>query len=112
VKTFLDEHFQPVDGDLALWGQRYDVPASGRLDGSFLAVRHDRYFVNPPEALALGSLTIDGQPVRTTQLRLAKGAHRIAYVGPPGTFELLWLPRDGRQWQPQRGLKPTLSRLF
>jgi hypothetical protein len=45
-------------------------------------------------------------------MRLAKGAHRVAYVGPPGTLAILWLPADGRQWQPQRGMKPTLSRLF
>jgi hypothetical protein len=112
LKEFLAEHFQPVDGDLALWGQRYDVPPSGRLDASFLAVRHDRYFVTPLEALAHGTLTIDGQPARTPVMRLAKGAHRIAYAGPPGTLEILWLPADGRQWQPRRGLKPTFSRLF
>jgi hypothetical protein len=112
VKTFLEEHFQPVDGNIALWGQRYDVPPSGRLDAAFLAVRHDRYFVSPPEAVTLGTLAIDGQPVRTPTVSLAKGTHRVAYVGPPGSIELLWLPRDGRQWQPQRGLKPTFSRLF
>jgi hypothetical protein len=50
LKAFLDEHFQPIDGDIALWGQRYDVPPGGRLDTSFLAVRHDRYFVSPPDA--------------------------------------------------------------
>lgn len=112
LKAFLGQHFQPVDGDIALWGQRYDVPATGRLDGSFLAVRHDRYFVTPPEAFAHGTLTIDGEPVRTQVFTLAKGAHQIAYVGRPGTLEILWLPRDGRPWQPQRGLKPTFSMLF
>jgi hypothetical protein len=112
LRSFLTQHFQPLDGDIALWGQHLVVPADGRLEATFLAVREDRYFVTPPAALERGSLTIDGVRVREPVFDLAKGAHRIAYEGPPGEIDILWLPRDGQTWLPRRGLAPTFSRIF
>ncbi len=112
LRAFLVRHFQPLDGDVALWGQRYTVAESGRLEDRFLAVRTDRYFVAPPEALERGALTIDGVPVAGAPFTLERGEHRVVYTGPPGTLDILWLPRDGRFWQPQHGLPPTFSRLF
>lgn len=112
LRAFLDRHFQPVDGDVALWGQHYAVPAGGALADTFLANRDDSYFVSPASALERGVLTIDGEPVRGPVFRLTRGEHRITYQGPPGHLDLLWLPRDGTRWEPRRGLPPTFSRVF
>lgn len=112
LRAFVAQHFQPLDGDVALWGQHYAVPANGRLEASFLAVRDDRYFVTPASLLERGTLTVDGAPVNEPVFQLAAGAHRVEYQGPPGEIEILWLPRDGRTWQPRRGLAPTFSRIF
>lgn len=112
VRAFLLRHFQPLDGDVALWGQRYQVPSDGRLEDSFLAVRDDRYFVDPPSALERGTLTIDGAAVRERVFALGRGYHRIEYTGPPGEVSILWLPHDGKPWQPRPGLAQTFSRLF
>lgn len=110
LRDFLDRHFQPLDGDLALWGQHYKVAPGGALSDTFLASRDDHYFISPGSALERGILTIDGQPVRTPVFRLSKGEHRIVYQGPPGEIDILWLPRDGKPWEPKRGLAPTFSR--
>jgi hypothetical protein len=50
LRKFLDRHFQPVDGDISLWGEHYMVPPAGHymvppagaLEGTFLASRDDR----------------------------------------------------------------------
>ena len=112
LRTFLDRHFQPIDGDISLWGQHYVVPTVGALADTFLASRDDRYFISPASALERGVLTIDGEPVREPIFRLSRGEHRIVYQGPPGELNVLWLPRDGTRWEPRRGLLPTFSRLF
>ena len=111
LKKFLDRHFQPVDGDISLWGEHYVVPPAGRLQDTFLASRDDRYFISPASALSSGTLTIDGEPVRDAIFQLKRGEHRISYQG-SGEIDILWLPRDGKTWQPQRGLPPTFSRVF
>jgi hypothetical protein len=111
LKKFLDRHFQPVDGDISLWGEHYVVPPAGVLQDTFLASRDDRYFISPASALTQGTLTIDGEPVRDAIFQLKRGEHRISYQG-GGEIDILWLPRDGKTWQPQRGLPPTFSRVF
>src|SRR5581483_468128 len=112
LRAFVARHFQPVDGDIALWGQHYVVPDGGRLADTFLAVRSDRYFVAPPEALGDGTLRIDGEPVTGPGLSLAAGTHALAYDGPARELDVLWLPRNGERWTPRRGLAATFSRLF
>jgi hypothetical protein len=112
LKRFLAEHYQPLDGDISLWGQRYDVPSGGLLEGAFLAVREDRYFVEPAAVLEAGSLFIDGVRVREPVFTLARGSHSVRYEGPVGPFYLLWLPRDGQRWSPRPGLPARYSRLF
>lgn len=112
LKRFLAEHYQPLDGDISLWGQRYSVPEGGSVAGSFLAVRDDRYFVEPAAVLESGSLFIDGVRVRVPVFSLARGAHSVRYEGPVGAFFLLWLPRDGQRWTPRPGLPARYSRLF
>ncbi|MCP3139204.1 hypothetical protein [Pyxidicoccus xibeiensis] len=112
LRRFLTEHYQPLDGDLSLWGQRYEPPGAGPLEGRFLAVRDGRYFVEPEDVLSRGALFIDGTRVTEPELTLPKGPHAVRYEGPAGAFHLLWLPRDGRRWTPRPGLPPTYSRLF
>lgn len=112
LRAFLERHFQPIDGDVALWGQHYVVPPAGALVDTFLASRDDRYFISPASALERGVLTIDGEPVRDLVFPLSRGDHKVAYQGPPGELDILWLPRDDTRWQPRRGLLPTFSRLF
>jgi hypothetical protein len=112
LRRFLSEHYQPYDGDLSLWGQRYDVPGDTPLESRFLAVREGRYFVEPESLLARGALFIDGARVTESEFDLSRGEHSVRYEGPGGRFHLLWLPRDGRRWTPRPGLPPTYSRLF
>lgn len=112
LRRFLAEHYQPYDGDISLWGQRYEVPAGGTLEGRFLAVREDRYFVEPVDVLGRGALYIDGVRVTAPDFSLGRGEHTVRYEGAGGRFHLLWLPRDGRRWTPRPELPPTYSRLF
>nr|WP_211194729.1 hypothetical protein [Pyxidicoccus fallax] len=112
LRQFLAEHYQPLDGDISLWGQRYETAEGHTLEGRFLAVREGRYFVEPEVALTRGALFIDGVRMTAPEFPLSRGPHSVRYEGPAGTFHLLWLPRDGRRWTPRPGLPPTYSRLF
>ncbi|MCP3102264.1 hypothetical protein LZ198_25675 [Myxococcus sp. K15C18031901] len=112
LRRFLDRHYQPLDGDLHLWGQRYDVPGTGVLEDRFLAVREARYFVEPADALDQGALFIDGARVTRAEVRLARGEHGVRYEGRAARFHLLWLPRDGQRWTPRPQARPSFSRLF
>lgn len=113
LRRFLDAHYQPLDGDLYLWGQRYRVPAdSGALDDHFLAVRADRYFVHPASVLDTGALFLDGVRITTPEFTLSQGRHTLRYEGRAEGFQLLWLPRDGKRWTPRPGSPATYSRLF
>lgn len=113
LRRFLDAHYQPYDGDLYLWGQRYRVPTdSGALEDHFLAVRADRYFVQPASTLDTGALFIDGERITTPGFTLSRGEHRVRYEGRAESFQLLWLPRDAKRWTPRPGAPATYSRLF
>ncbi|RYZ41776.1 MAG: hypothetical protein EOO71_10600 [Myxococcaceae bacterium] len=113
LRRFLDAHYQPFDGDLFLWGQRYRVPAdSGALDDRFLAVRADRYFLHPASALDTGALFIDGVRITTPEFALSRGQHAVRYEGRAEAFQLLWLPRDAKRWAPRPGAPSTYSRLL
>ncbi|RKG62279.1 hypothetical protein D7X30_02900 [Corallococcus sp. AB011P] len=113
LRRFLDAHYQPYDGDLYLWGQRYRVPSnSGALADHFLAVRADRYFVQPASTLDTGSLFIDGERITAPEFTLSRGEHTLRYEGRAEAFQLLWLPRDAKRWTPRPGAPSTYSRLF
>ncbi|WP_242589613.1 hypothetical protein [Corallococcus macrosporus] len=113
LRQFLDAHYLPHDGDLYLWGQRYRVPRdSGVLEDRFLAVRSDRYFVQPASTLETGALFIDGQRITTPEFPLSRGEHQVRYEGRAEAFQLLWLPRDAKRWTPRPGAPATYSRLF
>ncbi len=111
LRRFLDTYYQPYDGDLSLWGQRY-AASGGPLEARFLAVRDGRYFVEPASVLTRGTLFLDGRRVTEPEFPLRQGDHALRYEGPEGVFHLLWLPRDGRRWTPRPGMPPTYSRLF
>ncbi|WP_223638451.1 hypothetical protein [Corallococcus sp. EGB] len=113
LRRFLDAHYQPYDGDLFLWGQRYRVPLdSGTLEEHFLAVRSDRYFIQPASVLDTGALFIDGERITTPAFTLSRGEHTLRYEGRADAFQLLWLPRDSKRWTPRPGAPSTYSRLF
>ncbi|RKH67780.1 hypothetical protein [Corallococcus aberystwythensis] len=113
LRRFLDAHYQPHDGDLYLWGQRYRVPSgSGTLEDRFLAVRADRYFVQPASTLDTGALFIDGERITTPEFTLSRGEHALRYEGRAEAFQLLWLPRDAKRWTPRPGAPSHYSRLF
>lgn len=103
IQDFVLTHFQPWSGDLRLWGQRYHAPpGTGVIEGSFLAVASERYFVHPPAALETGHLILDGRPVSERVFHLAAGPHRLRYEGGSDTLYILWLPRTGETWAPSR----------
>ena len=113
LRAFLGAHFKPWSGDLWLWGQSYRVDASGRLSSRFRAVRHDRYFVEPPELLDRAKITIAGRRLDRPVFDVPEGEHEITYDGPPGVeMHLLWLPRNGTTWTPDFGAKPRFSRVL
>ncbi|MFP2926220.1 hypothetical protein ACLESO_13580, partial [Pyxidicoccus sp. 3LG] len=112
LRSFLDENYQPFDGDIHVWGRRYVITEGQSLEGHFLAIRDDHYFVEPAEALTRGRLFVDGVRVTEPALSLRRGEHVVRYEGAGGHFHLLWLPRDGRRWTPRPGLPSTYSRLF
>lgn len=113
VRAFLGEHFKPYSGDLWLWGQSYRADGAGRAASRFLAVRKDRYFVQPASVLAGATLTIDGHRIESPVFELEAGPHALAFEGPPSAvLHILWLPRDGRTWAPDFGAKPRFSRVL
>ncbi len=115
LKQFLREHYQPYARDIDVWGRRYDARPDAQPDAvmtaPFHAVRDGEYFLQPGSVVTNGRVWIDGQPVHTRRLRLEQGDHTVRYEGPAQTFWLLWLPRDGRLWQPVLGHRdpPPLS---
>lgn len=111
LKAFLRAHFQPYSGDLWLWGQRYEVHGNG-MSTSFLAVRDDLYFVEPPDLAEQGRLLIDGEAVVQPVFRLGRGEHRVQVVGESAPFSLLWLPRNGERYEPQPTARPRFSVVF
>lgn len=101
LQAFLRTNFQPLDRNLWLWGRRYLVPPSGRLDAVFLAVRAGRYFVEPRSALEGGTLRIGAAEITAPVFSLDKGPQSLAYTGPAKELFVLWLPRDGKTWVPR-----------
>ena len=109
LRDFLSAHYQPYDGDLHLWGQHY-APASSAQ--SFLAVKRAQYFIEPPAALEQGHLQVDGREVRAAPFLLEAGPHTVHYQGAAPAFDILWLPRNGEAWHPDRDARPSYSQLL
>lgn len=107
VRGFLAANYQPWDGDLALWGRRFEV-SGGALRARFYAVKAGRYFARVEQ----GALSVGGKAVGAEPFFLERGLHEVAYEGPAASLELLWLPRTGERWAPRPGLAPRFSRLF
>jgi hypothetical protein len=109
LQVFLYLHFEPMDtsGVLWIWGrpfERREASEEGhRITGDFLAVRDGRYFVTPEEILSTGRLEIDGRPVTEPVFELERGNRKVVYEGDAEAFHILWLPRDGRRFEPAPG---------
>jgi hypothetical protein len=113
LRRFVTGHFQPFSADLWLWGRTYHAGADGRLRTEFLAVRKDRYFVEPASIAAGGRLRIDGKTVDAAVFELERGVRQVEFDGEPGAeFAILWLPRTGERWTPRPGLQPRFSRIL
>lgn len=116
LRAYVLERFHPLDEELWIYGQRFERGADGRIVGTFDAIRADRYFVHPPEAAR--HLRLGGRPVGTPLLELGKGRFPVE-VGPgdagdaaagvaegvPEELYILWLPRDGKPFEPRPELK-------
>ena len=107
LKQFLQSHFQPYNGDIRLWGSRYQ----DNKKGNFTAVTNATYFVEPASVAASGELLIDGEVVGDT-FDLSRGEHTVEYRGANRDFYILWMPRDGKRWRPQEAARPRFSVLF
>jgi hypothetical protein len=98
---FIATHYQRYNDDLRVWGRQW--PGGASVSDTFLAPRAARYFVHPPDALQRGTLTIDGRPVTAPIVTLERGHHPVRWqpgANPPARLHLIWLPRDGRPFDP------------
>ncbi len=111
LKDFLREHYQPWDGDLWLWGMRFEGAKDGDLL-AFSAPRADTYFLSLRRADAQVRLTLEGQALDPAGFELPAGVHALRYEGPPQDVQVLWLPADGAQWTPRPHARRRFSRLF
>lgn len=113
LAAFIDQHYQPYNNDLYLWGRRW--PAYVAFEGRFDALKSGRYFVHPPDAAR--SFQIDGQVLQSPVFSLAEGGHIVRYSpSQPRPSELnlsstrevymIWLPRDGQPFDPTRRHPP------
>lgn len=109
LRRFLLDNYQPYDRELWFWGRRYRVPEAEELEAGFLAVRDGRYFVWPLAAAGTGELAIDGRPLAGPVFELAAGHHRVNYRGRAAELYLIWLPADGRPFEPHPELQPDLG---
>jgi hypothetical protein len=112
LKNFIQEHFQPYNGDIRLWGQRYQVPPSHTVTKEFYAIKPGKYFIQPPSVLDEGELYIDGKKITETCFALAEGPRKVRYHGTAKDFFILWLPRDNQAYQPRFDLPARFSKLL
>lgn len=115
LRRYLLDNFLPYDEGLWVWGRRFgerpDRPGAddtpGDFGGPFVAVRDGRYFLWPLEALESGGeLLIDGRPATSPIVTLQTGPYEIAYRGRAREIFLMWLPEDGRPFEPKPALLP------
>ena len=109
LKRYIKRHYQPYNGDMWIAGMSFDAKdKSEKPDGSpgkFFAVTKGEYFVYPPDALDSGTLRIDGKAVANPYFKLKAGKHAFVYKGPQRAFSILWRPRNGELWHPNRAAK-------
>ena len=107
LKRFIETHFQPYNGDIRLWGSRFQ----NIKKSNFTAVTTAKYFVEPAAVASSGELLIDGEVVGDS-FELTRGEHTVEYRGTPRDFYILWMPRDGNRWSPVQGARPRFSVVF
>lgn len=106
LRGFLNAHFQPYNGDIRLWGRRYEPQKHKLLESTFEAIRDGKYFIEPAAAVTDGSLIIEDQLITEPVFELAKGIKTVHYLGDIEEFYLLWLPRNGETYRPDPKAKP------
>lgn len=109
LRRFFAQHYQPYDGDIWLWGQRF---SNGGGAASFEAVRDADYFVEPEGVVTSGGLSVDGAVVSAPIFHLSRGVHRFEYAGTERQYAVAWLPADRARYQPKYGLHPAFSSIF
>jgi hypothetical protein len=116
LRSFLLESFQPYDADLWFWGRRWDITTgdgttgdgTGVLTAEFRAVRDGSYFVWPLQAAARGELTVGGERLTAPVIELTAGTYGVYYQGEERQLSLIWLPADGRPFEPRPEVKTGL----
>jgi hypothetical protein len=113
VRDFFRSSYLRHSGALLFWGGAYRSPAGGSQRFEFEAIRDGHYFLEPAEGAVWEGVrtAIGGTAIEPRQpFRLERGTHAVTVERQPGgtslDFFILWLPADGRPWQPLTG-KPT-----
>jgi hypothetical protein len=112
LKRFIDNHFQPYNGDIRLWGQRYQVHPPQTLESEFHAIKRGKYFIQPISMLEEGDFYIDGEKISEPFFVLEEGPRKIRYVGKAKEFFILWLPKNNQPYHPQFNLPAHFSKLL
>ncbi len=105
LRRWLYERFIPCQGELWVYGKQFGAEAGVQ---TFEAIRSGQYFIWPAETA--GSLRLDGQPVEGQIIALERGSHQIENAS-GGRPYLIWLPYDGKVFEPQPRLPQRFSRI-
>jgi len=107
LRRFLLDNYQPATRDLWFFGRRWTISEDRTVDDIFPAIRAGRYFVWPASAHA--GLSLDGRPLTDSLVDLAIGPHPLHYQGDARELFLVWLPADGKPFEPRPELQPPLD---
>jgi hypothetical protein len=108
LQQFLADNYLPYTDDISVWGRTFTAANDSERTASFTAVSSGTYFVWPSEAVATMNLVVDGTTPKSQTAFLAKGNHVLEFKG-PGTFSLLWLPRNTQPFEPRKTIHPRFS---
>ena len=112
LKKFIDNHFQPYNGDIRLWGQKYQIYPPQTLESEFYAIKNGKYFIQPLSALEEGDFYIDGKKITKPFFVLEEGHRKIRYIGKAKEFFILWLPKNNQPYYPRFNLPANFSKLL
>ncbi len=111
LRGFLTENYQPLNPDIWIWGRHYET-TTGTLSKRFYAIRDGWYFVIPGSVAIEGKLAFDDVAATGSIFPLTRGMKHLRYEGPPASFYILWLPRNGQVFMPSHRGQPKFSSLF
>lgn len=112
LRSYLEDNFLPLDGNLWIRGRRFVRDKDGVAAGVFRVTRPGWYLVGPEGAMKEGRLTVDGRPMDAPLIYLEAGDHAVWYRGPSDEFFIAWLPRDGRRFRVNEEKKEEFAPLF